>query len=146
MIRALRNAERQAKADAKQAEADAKEAAKLHVMAQIEEAEDLSRAVQDREKAVGNLLARALAKHPHVDLSSMMKTFAPAKFDETQWEVLSAPDRDEFAPKAPGVFARLLTGATRRHERRVMEADRRFDTAYAAYTQRGPHRNDDLPP
>ena len=51
MIRALRNAERQAKADAKQAKADAKEAAKLHVVAQIEEAEDLSRAVQDREKA-----------------------------------------------------------------------------------------------
>jgi hypothetical protein len=81
MIRALRNAERQAKADAK-------EAAKLHVVAQIEEAEDLSRAVQDREKAIGNLLARALAKNPRVDLSSMMKTFAPARFDETQWEML----------------------------------------------------------
>ena len=146
MIRALRNAELQAKADAKQAKADAKEAAKLHVVAQIEEAEDLSRAVQDREKAIGNLLARALAKNPRVDLSSMMKTFAPARFDETQWEMLSAPDRDEFAPKAPGVLARLLPGATRRHERRVMEADRRFDAAHAAYKQRRQHRNDDLPP
>src|SRR6516162_790667 len=91
MIRALRNAERQAKADAR-------EAAKLHVVAQIEDAEDLSRAVQDREKAIGNLLVRALTKNPRVDLSSMMKTFAPARFDETQWEMLSAPDRDEFAP------------------------------------------------
>ena len=136
MIRALRNAELQAKADAKQAKADAKEAAKLHVIAQIEEAEDLSRAVQDREKAIGNLLVRALTKNPRVDLSSMMKTFAPARFDGTQWEMLSAPDRDEFAPKAPGVLARLLPGATRRHELRVTEADRRFDAAYAAYNQR----------
>ena len=91
MARALRNAERQAKADAK-------EAAKLHVVAQIEEAEDLSHAVQDREKAIGNLLARALAKNPRVDLSSMMKTFTPARFDQTQWEMLSAPDRYEFGP------------------------------------------------
>src|SRR6516162_5461360 len=96
MIRALRNAERQAKADTK-------EAAKLHVVAQIEEAEYLSRAVQDREKAIANLLARALAKSPLVDLSSMMKSFTPARFDETQWEMLSAPDRDEFGPKAPAV-------------------------------------------
>jgi hypothetical protein len=36
-----------------------KEAAKLHVMAQIEEAEDLSRAVEDRETAIGNLLGNA---------------------------------------------------------------------------------------
>ena len=91
MIRALRNAERQAKADTK-------EAAKLHVVAQIEEAEYLSRAVQDREKAIANLLARALAKSPLVDLSSMMKSFTPARFDETQWEMLSAPDRYEFGP------------------------------------------------
>ena len=129
MARALRNAERQAKADAK-------EAAKLHVVAQIEEAEYLSSAVQDREKAIGDLLARALAKSPLVDLSSMMKTFTPARFDQTQWEMLSAPDRYEFGPKAPAVFARLLPGATRRHERRVMEADRRFDAAYAAYKER----------
>jgi restriction system protein len=129
MVRALRNAERQAKADAK-------EAAKLHVLAQIEEAEELSRAVQDREKAIGNLLARSLIKNPLVDLSSTMKSFTPARFDETQWELLSAPDRDEFVPKAPGFFARLLPGATRRHERRVMEADHRFDAAYTAYKQR----------
>jgi transcription termination factor NusB len=64
-VRALRNAERQVKADAK-------EAARLHVAAQIEEAEDLSRAVQDREKALGNLLTRALAKNPMVDLTSVL--------------------------------------------------------------------------
>jgi restriction system protein len=136
MIRALRNAERQAKAAERQTKDDAKQAAKLHVVAQIEEAEDLSRAVQDRVEAIGNLLAGALAKNPRVDLSSIMKTFAPARFDETQWEMLAAPDRDEFAPKAPRVFARLLPSSARRHERRVMEADRRFDAAYAAYNQR----------
>jgi hypothetical protein len=107
MARALRNAERQAKADAK-------EAARLHVAAQIEEADDLTRAVQDREKAIGNLLARSLGKNPMVELSTMMKSFTPTKFDETQWNLLSSPNRDEFAAKAPGFFARLLPGAAGR--------------------------------
>jgi ATPase subunit of ABC transporter with duplicated ATPase domains len=74
-VRALRNAERQVKADAK-------EAARLHVAAQIEETADLSRAVQDREKAISNLLARALAKNPMVDLDSILKSFTPKRFDE----------------------------------------------------------------
>jgi restriction system protein len=129
MVRTLRNAERQAKADAK-------EATKFHVAAQIEEADDLSRAVQDREKAIGNLLARSLGKNPMVDLSTMMKSFTPTRFDETKWELLSPPNLDEFAAKAPGFFARLLPGATGRHERRVMDADRRFDAADAAYKER----------
>jgi restriction system protein len=129
MARALRNAERQAKADAK-------EAARLHVAAQIEEADDLTRAVQDREKAIGNLLACSLGKNPMVELSTMMKSFTPTKFDETQWNLLSPPNRDEFAAKAPSFFARLLPGATGRHERRVMEGDRRFDAADAAYKER----------
>lgn len=134
MVRALRNAERQAKADAK-------EAARLHVAAQIEEAEDLSRAVQDREKAIGNLLARSLAKNPMVDLSTLMKSFTPTRFDETQWELLSQPNRDKFAPKAPGLIGRLLPGATGRHECRVLEADRRFDAVDAAYKERLQERN-----
>jgi restriction system protein len=126
-VRALRNAERQAKADAK-------EAARLHAAAQIEEAEDLSRAVQDREKAIDNLLTRALAKNPMVDLTSVLKSFTPKSFDEPQRR-LSAPNRDEFTPKAPSFFARLLPGATGRHEGRVLEAKRRFDAADAAYIQ-----------
>jgi len=127
-VRALRNAERQEKADAK-------EAARLHVAAQIEEAEDLSRAVQDREKAIGTLLARSLTKNPAIDLAAMLGSFTPVRFDETQWR-LSAPNRDGFTPKAPGFFARLLPGATGRHERRVLEANRRFDSAEAAHRQR----------
>jgi restriction system protein len=126
-VRALRNAERQAKADAK-------EAARLHVATQIEEADHLSHAVQDRENAIGNLLARSLAKNPMVDLNLMLDSFTPKRFDETQWR-LSAPNRDEFMPKAPDFFARLLPGATRRHECRVLEANRRFDAADAAYKQ-----------
>ena len=43
--------------------ADAREAARLHIAAQIEEADELTRAVQEREKAIGNLLARALVKN-----------------------------------------------------------------------------------
>jgi hypothetical protein len=92
-VRALRNAERQAKA-----------------------------AVRDREKAIGNLLTRALAKNPTVDLTSVLKSFTPKSFDKTQWR-LSAPNRDEFTPKVPSFFARLLPGATGRHEGRVLEAN-----------------------
>ena len=127
-IRELRNAERQAKADAK-------EAARLHVAAQIEEADDSTHAVEDREKAIHNLLAHALANNPAVDLASLLKSFTPNTFDESPWR-FPAPNRNEFTPETPGFFARMLPGATRRYERRAFEANRRFDAAEASYRER----------
>jgi hypothetical protein len=126
-IRKLRNAERQTKADAK-------EAARLHVAAQIEEADALTHAVEDREKAIHNLLAHALANNPAVDLASLLKSFTPNTFDESPWR-FPAPNRNEFTPETPGFFARMLPGATGRYERRAFEANRRFDEAEASYRQ-----------
>jgi len=103
-IRELRNAERQTKADAK-------EAARLHVAAQIEEADALTHAVEDRKKAIHNLLAHALANNPAVDLASLLKSFTPNTFDESPWR-FPAPNRNEFTPETPGFFARMLPGAT----------------------------------
>jgi restriction system protein len=124
-IRELRNAERQTKADAK-------EAARLHVAAQIEEADALTHAVEDREKAIHNLLAHALANNPAVDLASLLKSFTPNTFDESPWR-FPAPNRNEFTPETSGFFTRMLPGATGRYERGAFEANRRFDEAEASY-------------
>jgi len=127
-IREVRNAERHAKADAK-------EAVRLHVAAQIEEAADLTHAIEGREKAIRNLLADALARNPAVEFATLLKPYNPGTFDERPWR-LWAPRRSDFAPERPGLFARMLPGATGRHERRLLEANHRFDEADAAYNAR----------
>src|SRR5690349_11028265 len=89
-LRAVRNAERQAKADAK-------EAARLYVAARIEEAEELTRAVKEREELIDNLLTYSLSENPAIGLSAMLRVFVPGTFDEAPWK-LPAPNRDEFIP------------------------------------------------
>jgi restriction system protein len=127
-LRAVRNAERQAKADAK-------EAARLHIADQVDESEELTRSIQEREARIDDLLARALAKNPTIDLAATLKSFVPTRFNEGQWPS-SAPNRDHFSPEPPGFFARLIPGVRRRYERRVLDAARRFDEADTTYRKR----------
>jgi restriction system protein len=130
-VRALRNAERQSKADAK-------EAARLHLAAQMEEAEELTTAIRDREGAIDSLLTRALATNPAVDLKAASKTFQAKRFDESKWPS-SPPEEAHFSPEPPGFFARLMPGSAGRHQRQVTEGKRRFDGATETYLQ---HRRD----
>ncbi len=126
--RALRVAERNAKADAK-------EAVRLHVAVQMEEAEALTREISDRENAIRTLLTRALAKDPGVDLNAMMTKFEPAKFDEQPW-ISAAPEPEGFMPEAPGFIARMIPGVVGRHNRRLEEARRQSGAAHAAHLER----------
>lgn len=120
-IRGLRDAERQAKADAK-------EAARLHIASQLEEAEELTIAVRERDEAINSLLARALTANPTIDLKATLKVFQLARFDEPRWNLLP-PEESHFAPNPPGFFARLVPGAAGRHERRMTQGKLRFREA-----------------
>ena len=124
-IRGLRDAERQAKADAK-------EAARLHIASQMEEAEELTIAVRERDEAINSLLARALTANPTIDLKATLKVFQSARFDEPRWNLLP-PEESHFAPNPPGFFARLVPGAAGRHERRMTQGKLRFREATEAH-------------
>jgi restriction system protein len=110
----------------------AKEATRLHVTSQMEESEDLTIAVRERDEAISSLLARALTTNPAIDLKATLTVFRAARFDESRWNLLS-PEETHFAPEPPGFFARMVPGAARRHERRVTDGKFRFRTATESY-------------
>ena len=76
--RNVREAERQAKTDAK-------EAARDHLAAQLGEVEALTHEICDREGAIEYLLAHALTRNPMVDLNAKLKTFRRKTFNEAPW-------------------------------------------------------------
>jgi restriction system protein len=121
--RALRDAERQAKSSAK-------EAARDYLAAQVEEAETLSREVHEREQAIETLLAQALAMNPAIDLQKRIKAFVPASFDEQNWPS-DLPVK--VLPQAPGLFARMIPGASGRHNQKVREVELQHQKAQAKY-------------
>ena len=101
----------------RQARTDEREAARDDVAAQVEEAETLSREVREQEQAAETLLARALTANPAIDLQARMETFLPATFDERDWP-FKPPHK--ILPRTPGIFARMVPGASARHRRRVL--------------------------
>lgn len=124
--RAERDLERRTKADAKEAE-------RQHVAARIEEAEELSKGVQNRERVIEQLLRSALLRDPKIDLLATKKGFWPARFDDSKWRG-AVPEVDTFLPPPPGFFGRLVPGSTKRHQRRVAAATIKYDAAVAAHS------------
>ena len=124
-LRAARDLERQTRADAK-------EAARQYLAARIEESEELSEGVQNREQAIEGLLRSALSRDPAIDLLAARKGFRAARFDESKWHG-AAPEVGTFLPQPPGIFARLVPGSTGRHQSRVAAATFRYDEAVAAH-------------
>ncbi|HEV3078459.1 MAG TPA: restriction endonuclease [Gemmataceae bacterium] len=100
----------------------------------MEETEALTREIREREEAIETLLARALRKDPALDLNARLGTFDPASFDERPWSS-ALPDRAAFLPDPPGFFARMAPGASARYERKVTDAESRFQEAQGKYEQ-----------
>ncbi|MGE0419198.1 MAG: restriction endonuclease [Acetobacteraceae bacterium] len=117
---------------ARQAAADAKAAAKDYVIAQIEEAETLSREVHARELAIETLLTRALAINPAVDLRMRIKSFVPARFDEHRWP--SEPPL-KLLPQPLSFFARMIPGATSRYDQQIKSAELRYQKECAEHEE-----------
>ena len=132
VARQAASARRDARDLTRQAKEDAKEAARLHLASQLEETEALTREVVEREQAIDTLLATGLSRDPKLDLSELIKVFAPYRFDEQPWH-LPVPHISAFAPAAPAFFARMIPGAKGRHVRRLDAASAKLATAQTAY-------------
>ena len=102
--------------------------------AQMDETEALTREVREREEAIETLLAHALTRDPAIDLNARLKMFDRGRFDDRPW-TLPPPDKTAFVIKPPGLFARMMPGASERHDRNVRDAERRFEAAQAVHEE-----------
>jgi restriction system protein len=123
--RVIHDAERQNRADLK-------EAARLHAALQIEEAEELSRAIVASEAAMASILSRALAKNPAVEFAQLRRTFTVRSFAGPPWPPLE-PRRETYSAAPLGFFGRLVPGAAGRHQKQTLQAERRYEQACQAY-------------
>jgi len=124
-LRATRDLERLTRADAK-------ETARQYLAGRIEEAEELSAGVRERERAIEELLKSALSKDPTVDLLAAPKRFRPAQFNEFNWDG-AIPEISTFLPLPLSFLARLVPGSNKRHRSRIATATARYDEAIAAH-------------
>ena len=130
--RCVAEARRIARETAQIAKEGVKTAARLHVEAQIEEAEALNREIADRENAIERLLVAGLSDDPSHILDALISVFTPNRFDERPWHY-RAPDKCSFNPSAPSFFSQLMPGAKRRQQRRLEVADKKYGAAHDEY-------------
>jgi restriction system protein len=116
------------RAMAREAKADAREDARAHVASQIQEAEELTHALADREEEISNLLRRALRHDPKAFVRLERKVFTPKRFDECAWKS-TAPRLESFAPPQQGFIARHMPGAAGRQQAKEDEAAARYARA-----------------
>lgn len=119
----------------RQAKVDNKEAARLYTASRVDEAEQLTRELSDREEAIDRLLSNALKKNPKIELASELKIYHQGCFSEEAW-TSKAPDPLRFALKEPGFLARLIPGSAGRYKLKVEEARKRFEQANLAHQER----------
>jgi len=129
-----REAERQAKEQARLARERERAAKEAHLLAQQGVAEAKSAAVEQRVRDLDEVLASALPRRP-VSFSGLTAPSAPPRFEPG---VLAAgnppPGWADFAPADPKGLARIF-GGNSRHAREVAEAQVRFDVAVEAHAQ-----------
>jgi hypothetical protein len=114
--------------------ADTKEAARLYLAGRLEEAEEMSREVQQREAAILGLLVHGLKNKPAVSPIAVAEPFNGGIFNDQPWQA-TAPNREDpyFQPTPMGFFSRVLPGAAKRRQMREETAQTRFEAADAAY-------------
>src|SRR5208337_4318341 len=129
-----REAERQAKEQARLAREREKAAKEAHLLAQQGVAEAKSAAVEQQVRDLDEVLASALPRRP-VSFSGLMAPSAPPRFEPGALAAGNPPpDWADFAPADPKGLARIF-GGNSRHAREVAEAQVRFDVAVEAHAQ-----------
>ena len=119
--RAVRAAEMQARVDAK-------EAARLYFQSSIEEAQEMTDAVLERDANISNLLTNALKANPAYDPRSELEVFEPKLFDESGW-LARQPKMEDFVPQPLPFVKRLIPGATKKHDDAIAIGNDRFKKA-----------------
>ena len=129
-----REAERQAKEQARLAREREKAAKEAHHLAQQGVAEAKSAAVEQQVRDLDEVLASALPRRP-VSFSGLTAPSAPPRFEPGALAAGNPPPAwADFAPADPKGLARIL-GGNSRHAREVAEAQVRFDVAVEAHAQ-----------
>lgn len=129
-----REAERQAKEQARLAREREKAAKEAHLLAQQGVAEAKSAAVEQQVRDLDEVLASALPRRP-VSFSGLTAPSAPPRFEPGALAAGNPPpDWADFAPADPKGLARIF-GGNSRHAREVAEAQVRFDVAVEAHAQ-----------
>ena len=129
-----REAERQAKEQARLAREREKAAKEAHLLAQQGVAEAKSAAVEQQVRDLDEVLASALPRRP-VSFSGLMAPSAPPRFEPGALAAGNPPPEwADFAPADPKGLARIF-GGNSRHAREVAEARIRFDVAVEAHAQ-----------
>ena len=129
-----REAERQAKEQARLAREREKAAKEAHLLAQQGVAEAKSATVEQQVRDLDEVLASALPLRP-VSFSGLTGPSAPPRFEPGALAAGNPPpDWADFAPADPKGLARIF-GGNSRHAREVAEAQVRFDVAVKAHAQ-----------
>lgn len=121
-----REAERQAKEQAKLAREREKARKEAHLAAQQHAAEAKTAAVEQQVKELDEVLASVLPLRP-VSFARLMVPSAPSRFEPgTLAAGNPPPDWTDFVPPEPKGLARIF-GGNARYAREVAEAKARFD-------------------
>jgi len=110
-----------------------------HLESQERAAEEQTAAVQERMKALEEVLTSVLPLRP-LSFDRLMAAPRIPEFDPGSLGVVpAAPDWNDFSPVPPTGLGRFL-GGTRRHARQVAEARARFEDAQAEHLRREAER------
>lgn len=116
--------------------ADAREAVRAHVASQVEEAEELSQSIKDREEDIASVLSRALRRHPTEAMSGERKTFIGTKFSPIPFGPrLEEPRAEQFALDPPSLLERLIPWFARKRQKHAEAATARFEAARQRYRE-----------
>ncbi len=130
-----REAERQAREQARLAKELEKARQQRHIESQQRAAELKTAEVERQIKMLDEVLTSIL-RLPVLTFDSLMVTAELPHFDPGSLGTAEpAPDWDDYEPPEPGGLSRLFGGAAR-HERQTAEARTRFDGAMTEYRQR----------
>src|SRR5487761_1270711 len=114
-----------------------------HLEAQQRAAEDKTAGLQERMKALEEVLTSVLPLRP-LTFARLMAAPRTPDFDPGPLgTALPAPDWNDFAPVPPSGPGRLL-GVTARHSRQVAEARTRFEAAQAEHQHQESERRQAL--
>ena len=103
-----------------------------HLTSRQQEAEEQTAAVEERMKALGEVLTSVLPQRP-LTFERLLVTPRVPEFDPGPLgSALPAPDWDDFAPAPAAGLGRLL-GAGARQARQVPDAQARFESARAEH-------------
>jgi len=110
-----------------------------HLASRQQEAEEQTAAVEERMKALGEVLTSVLPQRP-LTFERLLSTPRISEFDPGPLGLaLPVPDWDDFAPVPAAGLGRLL-GAGARQARQVTEAQARFEAARAEHQRQEAER------